>query len=366
MSDAALRRSPLHDAHVESGAKFAPFGGWEMPLEYDGGGVVAEHHAVRDHVGVFDVSHLGAARIVGAGALEHANRVLSNDLAKIVDGKAQYTMLCTPEGGVVDDMIIYRFGDEELFVIPNAANNAEVVRLLADEAPEGVEVVNEHGKHTIIAVQGPNSPALLEKMGLPTDHEYMSFARAELDGVPLTVCRTGYTGEKGYELVAPAEHARKLWDAVFAADPEAVPAGLGARDTLRTEMGYPLHGNEISTDITPVEARLGFALGWRKPEFRGHEALRALKEKGPERISRALRAVGRAIPRPGMVVLDADGNEIGVVTSGTFSPTLKQGIALALVSPGVQLGDTVQVQVRRRTEPFEVVKPPFVEPGVSS
>lgn len=365
MSDTE-RTSPLHEAHEAAGAKFAPFGGWQMPLEYAGGGVMAEHAAVRDHAGVFDVSHLGAARITGPGAVDHANRILTNDLAKIDAGRAQYTMLCNEDGGVVDDMLVYRFSDEELFVIPNAANNDEVVRLLAESAPETVTVTNEHGDHAIIAVQGPASEEILRTLGLPTDHGYMSFVSAEFEGVPLTVCRTGYTGEKGYELVVPAAHGRAIWDAVLAADPKIRPAGLGARDTLRTEMGYSLHGHEISPDITPVEARLGFALGWNKPEFCGHEALRRQKEEGPTRVARGLKATGRAIPRPDMVVVDADGNQLGVITSGTFSPTLRQGIALALVDPSVKLGDTVLVQVRRRTEEFEVVRPPFVEPGVSS
>lgn len=366
MSETALKQSPLHAAHEAAGAKFAEFGGWSMPLEYAGGGVLAEHEAVRQHVGLFDVSHLGAARVTGTGALEFLNGQLTNDLDRIVDGKAQYTMLCTPEGGVIDDMIVYRHASDDLFLIPNAANCAEVCQILADAAPAGVEVTNQHGDFAIIAVQGPASEDLLRGLGLPTDHEYMSFVPATLAGTDVTVCRTGYTGEKGYELLAPAADGRRIWDALLAADPQARPAGLGARDTLRTEMGYSLHGHEITCDITPVQARLGFAIGWNKPEFRGHEALRAEKEAGPARVARGLRAVGRAIPRAGMAVVDDAGDEIGVVTSGTFSPTLKQGIALALVTPSVSLGDVVKVQVRRRTEEFEVVRPPFVESGVSA
>lgn len=360
------RHSPLHPAHEEHGAKFTDFSGWDMPVEYGGSGVLAEHAAVRDHIGIFDVSHLGAARITGPGAVDFVNSILTNDLHKIGPGKAQYTMLCTPTGGVVDDMIIYWFSDEELFVIPNAANCTEVCQILTEAAPDQVQVTNEHGEHAIIAVQGPGSEDLLRGLGLPTDHEYMSFESADFEGTAITVCRTGYTGEKGYELVTPAAAGLGIWRALLAADERVQPAGLGARDTLRTEMGYSLHGNDIGPDISPVQARLGFAIGWKKPSFRGHEALRAEKEAGPQRVAKGLKATGRGIPRPHMAVLDEAGEPLGEVTSGTFSPTLKQGIALALLDPGVELGTIVQVQIRKRVEPFEVVRPPFVNPGVKS
>jgi aminomethyltransferase len=355
-----LKRSPLHERHVALGAKFAEFGGWQMPLEY--AGVVAEHTAVRTSVGVFDVSHLGKAGVRGPGAAAYVNSCLTNDLGKIAPGKAQYTLCCTDDGGVVDDLIAYLHDQDDVFLIPNAANTAEVVRRLAAQAPSGVTVTNQHQEFAILAVQGTRSDEVVSAIGLPVGHDYMSFAVASYEGIAVVVCRTGYTGERGYELVVPNEAAVAVFDALLAAGERygVAPAGLGARDTLRTEMGYPLHGQDISPDITPVQARLGWAVGWKKDEFWGHQALRAEKEAGPTRLLRGLRATGRGIPRPGMTVL-GDGGEVGSVTSGTFSPTLRKGVALALLASGVAEGDQVQVDVRGRREPFDVVRPPFVQ-----
>ncbi|MGY4721337.1 glycine cleavage system aminomethyltransferase GcvT [Naumannella huperziae] len=355
--------SPLHECHVEAGAKFAEFGGWTMPLEY--AGVVAEHTAVRTAAGIFDVSHLGKALVAGPGAKDFLNTQLAGDLDKIGPGQAQYTLLCTPDGGVVDDLIAYLRSDDEVFLIPNAANTAEVVRILAAAAPEGITVTDQHRDFVVLAVQGPRADEVLSAAGLPTGHDYMSWVAADFDGEPITVCRTGYTGERGYELVAPSATGPALWRALLAAGEGAglTPAGLGARDTLRTEMGYPLHGQDISPTISPVQARLGWAVGWKKPEFAGHQALRAEKEAGPRRTLRGLQATGRGIPRPGMAVRDADGAEIGVVTSGTFSPTLRTGIALALIDTAVAEG-TVGVDIRGRVTDFAIHKPPFVQPSV--
>ena len=363
-----LRRSPLHERHTALGAKFAPFGGWEMPLEYAGGGVLKEHTAVRTGVGVFDVSHLGKARITGPGAADFVNSCLTNDLGRIAPGKAQYTLCCDDAtGGVVDDIIAYLHADDHVFLIPNAANTAEVVRRLGAAAPTGVEVTDEHEAYAVLAVQGPRSAELLEALGLPTEHSYMSFSTATLGGVELTVCRTGYTGELGYELVVPAEHAVAVWDALFAAgEPYELRAcGLGARDTLRTEMGYPLHGQDLSLEITPVQGRSGWAVGWDKPAFWGREALLAEKAAGPRRTLRGLEAVDRAIPRPGMAVYAGD-TRVGTVTSGTFSPTKKQGIALALLDtdPKIADGDVVEVDIRGRRAQMRVTRPPFVTPSV--
>ena len=207
--------SPLHDRHVALGARFAEFGGWLMPLQYSG--VVAEHKAVRGSVGVFDVSHLGKMRVTGPGAADFVNRCLTNDLGRIGPGQAQYTLLCTPEGGVVDDMIAYLFSADEVFVIPNAANTATVVDIVAAAAPSGITVTNEHRDHAVIAVQGTHSDEVLSTLGLPVGQDYMAYATADFEGTPLTVCRTGYTGERGYELVVPAAAAGGLWDAVLAA-----------------------------------------------------------------------------------------------------------------------------------------------------
>lgn len=362
----AVRVSPLHAQHVAAGAKFAPFGGWSMPLEYAGAGVLAEHHAVRSAVGIFDVSHLGKVRVSGPGAAHFVNRCLTADLAKLVPGQAQYTLACTDQGGVVDDLIAYLVTPEEVFLIPNAANAAEVVVMLGAAAPAGVTVVDEHDAHAVLAVQGPHADGVLTGAGLPSGHPYMSFMLAENAGAPVIVCRTGYTGERGYELVTPSAAAPALWDALrVAGEPYGLqPAGLGARDTLRTEMGYPLHGQDLSPSITPVQARLGWAVGWGKESFFGDAALRAEKAAGPARLLRGLKAVGRGIPRAGMAVLDAEGGPAGVITSGTYSPTLKTGIALALLRPDLTDGAAVGVEVRRRTEAFVVTRPPFVSAGV--
>ncbi len=358
----ALSTSPLHERHLAAGAKLAPFGGWSMPLEYAGGGVVAEHTAVREAVGLFDVSHLGKVGVVGTGALEHANSVLTGDLHRIGPGQAQYTLLCNPDGGVVDDLIAYVTGSDEVLLVPNAANAAAVVAALHVGAPDGVQVVDLHHEQAVLALQGPRADEVLAAAGVPVELDYMAFARVLLDQTPLIVCRTGYTGERGYELVVPATGALAVWDALVAAgEPYGLrPAGLGARDTLRTEMGYPLHGQDLSPAITPLQARVGWAVGWSKPTFVGADALRAEKEAGPTRLLRGLRAEGRGIPRPGMVVRDGGGTEVGTVTSGTFSPTLRTGVALALLDAAVGPDAEVTVDVRSRREAFRVVKPPFV------
>ncbi|HEV3360081.1 MAG TPA: glycine cleavage system aminomethyltransferase GcvT [Pseudonocardiaceae bacterium] len=357
--------SPLHAAHEALDAKFGPFGDWEMPLEYAGGGVVAEHAAVRESVGVFDVSHLGKALIAGPGAAEFANTRFTNDLRRIGPGQAQYTMCCTEDGGVVDDLICYLVGDDEVFIVPNAANNAEIVARLAAAAPAGISITNQHTDFGVIAVQGPRSTDVLTELGLPTELDYMAFVDADWHGTSIRVCRTGYTGEHGYELLPRSADAVRLWDALLAA---AQPhggraAGLGARDTLRTEMGYPLHGHELSRSISPVQAGAGWAVGWKKDAFVGHDALVAERAEGPKRRLRGLRAIDRGIPRPGMPVLDADGKQVGETTSGTFSPTLKVGIALALIdtAAGVEPGGELTVDVRGRSLRCAVVKPPFVQ-----
>ncbi len=393
--------SPLHARHTALGAKFSDFAGWLMPLEYTG--AVKEHNAVRSSVGVFDVSHLGKAVVRGPGAAAYVNACLTNDLGRIGPGRAQYTLCCDDDdGGVVDDLIAYLRSDDEVFLIPNAANTTEVVRRLAATAPDGVVVDNLHRDYAILAVQGRAADQVVEAIGFPTGHEYMSFVEVDHEGTPVIVCRTGYTGERGYELVIPNAAAVSIWDAMFAAGEGMgiVPAGLGARDTLRTEMGYPLHGQDISPTITPVQARLGWAVGWKKESFWGQTALRAERAAGPTRLLRGLVASGRGIPRPHMTVRQvlseghptgsdgadqaaevgaggsADGGDravgttggdvgepVGEITSGTFSPTRKAGVALALLDASVSDGEEVSVDVRGRDERFVVTKPPFVTPS---
>ena len=303
----------------------------------------------------------------GRGAARYVNATLTNDLRRIGPGRAQYTLCCIDSGGVagvVDDLIAYYVSDDEVFLVPNAANTAAVVAALAEHAPAGVTVTDEHLSKAVLAVQGPRSAAVVGRLGLPTEMDYMGWADAQFAGVPVRVCRTGYTGELGYELLPPWDGADVVFDALLDAVTVAggQPAGLGARDTLRTEMGYPLHGHELALDISPLQARCGWAVGWRKDAFWGRDALLAEKQRGPHRLLRGLRAAGRGVPRAGMTVLAGD-EPVGVTTSGTFSPTLKVGIALALVDAhaGVADGARVAVDVRGRALEATVVAPPFVD-----
>ncbi|HQR78764.1 MAG TPA: glycine cleavage system aminomethyltransferase GcvT [Actinomycetota bacterium] len=338
--------SPLHDRHVAAGAKFADFAGWSMPIEY--AGVLTEHNTVRGAVGVFDVSHLGTLTV--RGPLAPLNTVLSNDLRRITDGQAQYTLVLNEQAGVVDDLIAYRVGEQDFLLIPNAANCSAVADRI--EAV-GLEVADVTRQTAILAVQGPDADALVAALGVPS-LDYMAFGKATVAGVPTTVCRTGYTGERGVELLVPAEQAAGVWDAVTAAG--AVPCGLGARDTLRTEMGYPLHGHELLPDVPARWSAVGWAVAVDKGEFVGRDAY---VRTARERKVVGLRVLDRGVPRAGMSVHSGDA-EVGQTTSGTFSPTLGCGIALARVESSVTVGDQLDVMVRGRRLASEVVKMPFV------
>lgn len=348
-TDASLIESPLHDRHVALGAKFAGFGGWSMPVEYPAG-TVKEHNAVRESVGVFDVSHLGKVMVTGPGAAAQVNARLSNDLGKIEPGKAQYTLCLNEEGGIVDDLIAYYASDEKVLLVPNAANSAEVARRVAEGAPGGVEVTDLHRDYAVLAVQGRESDRVLEAIGLPVGHDYMTFVEADFEGTGVVVCRSGYTGERGYELIVANEAAGALWDRILEAGAEVgiLPCGLGSRDTLRTEMGYPLHGQDLSVDVNPVEAGLSWAVGWKKDAFPGREAVLKVKEEGPKRRLRGLVATGRGIPRPGMGVTLVADVPLADITSGTFSPTLRKGIGMALLPTMVNPDAEVGVDIRDR------------------
>lgn len=366
--DAALQHSPLHDSHLELGATMGPFGGWEMPISYADGGVVAEHTAVRTSVGVFDVSHLGKVSVAGPGAVDFINSCFTADLRKIGPGQAQYTLCCNSSGGVVDDLIAYVVADDEVLLIPNAANTAAVVAALHEVAPAQITITNRHREFGVIAVQGPRAAEVLAELGLPTDLDYMSWLDAAFDGAPVRVCRTGYTGEQGFELLPSWQGAPALWQALLAVIEgyDGLPAGLGARDTLRTEMGYPLHGQDLSLEISPVQARATWAVGWKKDAFFGRDALVAEREAGPGRTLRGLEAIDRGVLRPGLEVTSDDGTVVGHTTSGTFSPTLGRSIALALIDTGAEVsdGDVVTVLVRNRKVRATVRKTPFVQSHV--
>lgn len=369
--------SPLYEWHVNAGAKMADFGGWDMPIEYpkvvvgeQAGGVLAEHTAVRERVGLFDVSHLGKISIKGAGAVDFLNGIVTNDLTKISDGGSQYNLLCNEHGGVIDDLIVYRKADDNLFLIPNAANCAAVFEEIAKAAPATIEVKKIHKSFGVLAVQGPRAQQLMKNIGINLDLDYTEFIEQVIPKHenlgPVIFCRTGYTGEFGYEVVPQWDSTLEVWKILVAAAGElgGRVCGLGARDTLRTEMAYPLHGHELSLDITPLEASANWAIALDKSAFHGQAALQTQKSAGLKRRLRGLKSLDRGIPRAGMAVMNADGTPVGEVTSGTFSPTLKNGIALALISTSVAIGDQLTIDVRGRTSLVEVVKTPFVESHV--
>ncbi len=357
--------SPLHSFHVAAGAKLADFGGWQMPIEYpakDGGGVLSEHLAVRNTVGLFDVSHLGKARVSGPGALDFLNTIFTNDLSKISDGQAQYTLICDENsGGVIDDLIAYRHSANEVFLIPNAANTEAVIAQLRSKAPSGVLIENLHNKFSVLALQGPKSIEVLKSLGIQESLEYMSFTTALIDGMKVVLCRTGYTGEIGFEILTNWDESLAVWNKILPivkAQGGAI-AGLGARDTLRTEMGYPLHGHELSLEISPVEASAGWAVAWHK-SFSGKEILQRQRENKQHRKLHAVMLLERGIPRAGMKILDEAGVEIGVVTSGTFSPSLKVGIALALLNIKLGAETVVQIDIRGNATKAKIARLPFV------
>ena len=357
-----MKNSPLHSRHLDLKAKMADFGGWLMPIEYPASGVLAEHAAVRERVGLFDVSHLGKASVKGIGSLDFLNSMFSNDLNRISDGHAQYTLLCNPEGGVIDDVIIYRKSETDFFLVPNASNTHEVVRNLQSHAPDSLTIENLHEDYGVIALQGPLSATVLKNLGVSCELDYMAFSEITIADMPAILCRTGYTGEHGFEIIPLRADVGPMWDllAEHVLKVEGLVCGLGARDTLRTEMGYPLHGHELSLAISPVQASATWAIGWRKGAFQGSDALTAEKSVGPTRRLRALRSKDKGIPRPEMIVTDASGSTIGVVTSGTFSPTLRVGIALALVESSYSIGDEVSIDIRGRKSVASIVALPFV------
>jgi aminomethyltransferase len=353
-------KTPLFAVHQQYGAKMGEFSGWVMPLEY--AGTLSEHRAVREDVGVFDVSHLGKLWITGEGAERTIASSFTNDPYDLGDGESQYTLCCGEDGGIVDDLIVYRLHQEHFLAVPNAANTATVrehLRPAADE--QGAEVRDATSPLVMLALQGPR--ALDVAHALFPDASSVPFRGVfELELGPSDhgwLCRTGYTGEPGVEILLPSLDAAGYFRRIVE-EHDVTPVGLGARDTLRLEMGYPLHGQDLTPETDPYAAQLGWAVDLDRRPFRGQDALRRMAEQGPSRRLWGLRARGRGIPRPGMTVT-RDGAEVGEVTSGTFSPVLEVGIGLGYLAPAVGPGDSVTVDVRGRDETFEVVRPPFVD-----
>lgn len=358
--DLELDRTPLEEEHRALGAKMGEFAGWAMPIEYKG--TLTEHRAVRESVGMFDLTHLGKIDVEGSGGTAWLQRVLTNDLSKVEVGAAQYNLVLTEGGGIVDDLIAYRVTEDRWLVVPNAANTPKVLQILESETLPDV-VVGHRPDLATIAVQGPRSPDLVSPLfPQASDLGYMRSVESSYRDVLVVVSRSGYTGEKGYEVFVPDAVARQLWrDLMGMGRPLGMePCGLGARDTLRLEMGYPLHGNDISEERTPLEAGLTWAVAFDKGDFRGRDALVRQKEEGIAARLRGLRMADRLIPRAHYPVF-AGGEEVGETTSGSFSPTLRVGIGMAYLRDRLQPGERVEVDVRGRRGEAEIVKPPFVD-----
>jgi aminomethyltransferase len=360
--DDGSRRTALTDHHVAAGAKLATFAGWTMPMQF--AGTIVEHEAVRRHVGIFDVSHLGTVWVDGDDARAAISAAFTNDPSKLEDGDSQYTLCCDERGGIVDDLIVYRLAADRWLTVPNAANTGAVVDALRTAGGDAV-IRDESADRAILAVQGPDALAVVDRVlgefgEAPPAAEvpYLGVVEVPTDRGGVLLCRTGYTGEVGAELVVPNPLAGPIWEAAVAAGAE--PCGLGARDTLRLEMGYPLHGNDLSTDVSPYEARLAWAVKLDHGDFRGHAALAAAKRKGPARRLFGIRVDGRRPLRAGMPVRDG-AMLVGSVTSGGFSPTLGCGIGLAMLDDPVGPGDRVTIDVRGTDVNVEVVRPPFVD-----
>ena len=341
-----LLHTPLHDRHVELGARMVPFAGWEMPVQYEG--VIAEHRAVRRDAGAFDVSHMGELEVEGPRATELLQSALSNDLGRIEPGQAQYTLLTNEQGGIIDDLIVYRLDPFRYLLIVNASNREAAYEWLKDRELRGSDVRDVSDEYGLIAVQGPRA---LERLGLDPAPAF-TFAEGAVGGVTCMVNRTGYTGEQGVELMAMADEAGELWDAVL--ERGVAPCGLGARDSLRLEVCYPLHGNDIGPDTDAISAGLGWACALDK-EFTGVEELRRIKDEGPERRLVAFVMEERAVPRQGMPIVEG-----GEVTSGTHSPMLDVGIGLGYVPAGLaQPGTELTIDVRGRHRRARTVEKPI-------
>ena len=346
-----LRRTPLHDRHVALGARMVPFAGWEMPVQYEG--VIQEHKAVRADAGVFDVSHMGELEIEGPTARDLLQSTLSNDVDKLEVGGAQYTLLTNDDGGIVDDLIVYRLGEFHFLLVVNASNREPAYRWLKERELRGSDVRDVSDEYALLAVQGPRA---LERLGLEPAKPF-TWAMGEVDGVEVMINRTGYTGEEGVELACMADDAVALWDAVLARG--VTPVGLGARDTLRLEVCYPLHGNDIGPQWDAISSGLGWACAL-DTEFTGVERLRQVKAAGPAQKLVPFVMTEKAIPRQHMTISPADGGGPGTVTSGSLSPMLDVGIGMGYIpAERSAAGTELVIDVRGKPRGAEIVKKPI-------
>ena len=354
------RRTPLHEAHLAAGARMVEFAGFDMPVQYQG--VLEEHAAVRERSGIFDVSHMGEVVLEGPSALESAQRLVTNDLTKCKDGQAQYSALCNEQGGVIDDIIVYRFAPERLFICVNASGREKDFDWMRERKAAGTTAHQRSDDWAQVAVQGPDAPGIVDSLCLPPvlDLAYYHFREATVAGVPgCIVARTGYTGEDGFEVFCPPGSAPRIWDAFL--EKGVTPCGLGARDSLRLEVAYRLYGNDMDEAHTPLEAGLGWIVKLDKPSgFVGAEALRKQKAEGLRRKLVGFKLTGKGIARHGYPVL-SKGSRVGEVTSGTMSPMLKESIGLAyLPAELAREGTAFDVEIRGKPVAAQVVKTPFV------
>lgn len=358
-----MKRTPFYEIHLELGAKIAPFAGYEMPIQYDG--IITEHKRVRESVGVFDVSHMGEFKVSGRKALNFLQKLTVNDVSKLQQGRAQYSAMCYDDGGIVDDLLIYNLG-ESYMVVVNAANIEKDFEWMKKHLEEDVKLENISDDVALLAVQGPKSLLTLQKL---TDVDlgqikYYHFVKGKLAGVDMIISRTGYTGELGFELYFEADPkiCRKVWDAIMEAGKEfnIGPAGLGARDTLRTEMGYMLYGNDIDQTTNPLEAGLDWIVKFDKGDFIGRESLIKVKTEGIKRKLVGFITDEKIPPRHGYEIFK-DGEKIGYVTSGTFSPILEKGIGMGYVDIRFSdLGEKIKINARGKELTAVIVNPPFV------
>jgi aminomethyltransferase len=357
-----MEKTPLNQIHKDLGAKLIDFGGWEMPVQYTG--ILEEHEAVREQAGIFDVSHMGEISIKGENALAMVQKLVTNDVARLEIGQILYSPMCYPDGGIVDDLLVYKIADDDYFLVVNASNTDKDWKWIQDNAIEGVEMANVSEDYAQIALQGPNSQKILEELtDIDLDSmKYYWFDAGKLAGVEVLLSRTGYTGELGYEIYLAAKDGVDVWNSIMKIGKEygIKPVGLGARDTLRLEKKYCLYGNDITKDTHPLEAGLQWTVKLDKDNFIGKEAILNFKEKGYDRKLVGFKLLERGIARHGYKV-QKDGEEIGEITSGSFSPTLKENIGLAyLKNEFVNIGQEIEIVIRKKLVKAEVVKTPFV------
>jgi aminomethyltransferase len=360
-----LKRTPLYNVHKESGGRIVEFAGWEMPVQY--AGVLAEHRTVRTKAGLFDVSHMGEIFVTGRRALDFCQLISTNDASKLNIGDVQYSCYCMPDGGIVDDFTLFRMGPEKFLFIVNASNKDKDLKWMIDHQIAGAKIEDQSDKYSLIALQGPKSEGILSQLvDLDLSRiKFYGFEMSKFGKSELMVSRTGYTGEDGFELMIENDGAVELWNSLLKAgvDEGIAPIGLGARDTLRMEMGYALYGHDISDTTNPLEAGLGWIVKLNKPQFLGKETLLAKKEKGFSNRFTGFTLTDKGVPRDKYRIFK-DGRPVGVVTSGTYSPSLDIGIGLCYIEKGILEGTEIELEIRERKVKAVLKKPPFVKGSV--